>query len=80
MNVSLTEKQKNYIQSQVESGDYQNASELVRDALRLHQLYREKLLADLRNEIAKGWEGPPSTRDVMAILNDKATEYHKREK
>lgn len=80
MNVSLTEKQKNYIQSQVESGDYQNASELVRDALRLHQLYREKLLVELRNEIAKGWEGPESSRDVMDILNDKAEEYRKREK
>ena len=32
MNVSFTEKQKEYIVSQIESGDFQNASEVVRDA------------------------------------------------
>jgi antitoxin ParD1/3/4 len=36
MNISFTEKQENYISSQVKQGDYQNASEVVRDALRLH--------------------------------------------
>ena len=75
MNVSITEKQKDYIQSQVESGDYQNASELVRDALQLHQLYREKLIADLRAEIAKGWDGLASNRTVADIVRDKTAEY-----
>ena len=44
MNVSLTKKQEDYISEQIASGDYQNASELVRDALRLHELYRDRYL------------------------------------
>jgi len=35
-------------------GDYQNASEVVHEALRLHELYRNKVLEELRAEIAKG--------------------------
>ena len=43
MNVSLTEKQKKYIASQVKTGDFQNGSEVVRDALRLHERYRRQI-------------------------------------
>jgi len=57
MNVSFTEKQEIYIAAQLESGDFQNASEVVRDALRMHQFYRHRVIDDLRAEIAKGWEG-----------------------
>lgn len=32
MNVSFTKKQEEYISAQLETGDYQNASEVVRDA------------------------------------------------
>jgi toxin ParE1/3/4 len=28
------------------------------DALRLHSIYREKVIMDLRKEIEKGWNGP----------------------
>lgn len=72
MNVSVTEKQKNYIDSLVASGDYQNASEAVRDALRLHQQYRAKMIEDLRFEIDKGWNGPDSSRSVRDIISQKA--------
>lgn len=51
MNVSLTKKQEDYIVEQLETGDFQNASELVRDALRLHEVYRHRIIADLRAEI-----------------------------
>lgn len=68
MNVSFTAKQEKYIASLVKSGDYQNASEAVRDALRLHQLYREKLVKELRAEIEKGWEGDESNRTVKDII------------
>lgn len=71
MNISFTEKQENYIQGQLASGDYQNASEVVRDALRLHELYRNKVLEELRLEINKGWEGPASKRSVKDIVNAK---------
>ena len=68
MNVSFTEKQEQYIAGQVSSGDYQNASEVVRDALRLHELYRNKVLEELRTEINKGWDAPASKRSVKDIV------------
>lgn len=68
MNVSLTDKQEQYISQQVKSGDYQNASELVRDALRLHQVYRDKVIHDLKTEIAKGWDSPVSKQSVQDII------------
>ncbi|MCK0153799.1 type II toxin-antitoxin system ParD family antitoxin [Alcanivorax sp. S6407] len=71
MNISFTDKQEAYIASQVQGGDYQNASEVVRDALRLHQLYRQRVLEELRAEITLGWEGEASERDVQAIINAK---------
>lgn len=71
MNVSLTSKQEAYIANQIETGDYQNASELVRDALRLHQIYRDKVIQELRAEIEKGWEGPASSKNVQSIIRAK---------
>ncbi len=71
MNVSFTDKQEKYIASLVESGDYQNASEAVRDAIRLHQIYREKIIEELRFEISKGWDGPESSRTVQDIIKTK---------
>ena len=71
MNVSFTTKQEKYIDSLVKSGDYQNASEAVRDAIRLHQIYREKLLIELKAEIEKGWNGSTSHRNVKDIIKAK---------
>jgi antitoxin ParD1/3/4 len=74
MNVSLTEKQREYITGQVEEGNYQNASEVVRDALRLHQVYRQKVIDTLRLEIDKGWDGPVSQRNIQDIIESKTKE------
>jgi|TARA_R110002126_G_scaffold246030_3_gene389079 antitoxin ParD1/3/4 len=71
MNVSFTDKQEKYIATQLDSGDYQNASEVVRDALRLHELYRNKVLEELRAEISKGWDAPLSSKSVSDILKEK---------
>lgn len=71
MNVSLTKKQEAYIADQIESGDFQNASELVRDALRLHEVYRHRIINDLKAEIEKGWSGATSTRNIKDIINSK---------
>ena len=68
MNVSFTKKQENYIAEQIESGDFQNASEVVRDALRLHEVYRHRIIQDLRNEIEKGWDGNSSSRSIKDII------------
>lgn len=71
MNVSFTKKQENYIAEQIESGDFQNASEVVRDALRLHEVYRHRIIQDLRNEIEKGWDGNSSSRSIKDIIKAK---------
>ena len=71
MNISFTKQQEEYITAQLESGDFKNASEVVRDALRLHKAYRQKMLNDLRDEIVKGWEGPTSRRSAAQIVKDK---------
>ena len=71
MNVSFTKKQEKYIAAQIKSGDFQNASEVVRDALRLHEVYRHRIIEELREEIAKGWNGPTSKRKVKDIIRDK---------
>ena len=72
MNISFTEKQEQYIASQIKTGDFQNASELVRDALRLHEVYRHRVIDELRAEIAKGWDGETSTRSASDIAKAKA--------
>ena len=71
MNVSFTEKQEKYIAKQVQSGDFQNASEVVRDALRLHEVYRHRVIEELKAEIEKGWSGATSTRSISDIIADK---------
>ena len=60
MNISFTKKQEDYINSQIQSGDFKSASEVVRAALRLHQSYRHRVIETLRTEIEKGWEGETS--------------------
>ncbi len=71
MNISFTKKQEKYIASQLQSGDFQNASEVVRDALRLHEIYRHRIVEELRAEVAKGWSGKASSRKVKDIIQDK---------
>ena len=56
-NISLTAEQDAFVQQVVEAGEYQNASEAVRDALRvLQQRRREKSLKlkALRTQIKAG--------------------------
>ncbi len=53
-NISLTPEQDAFIEEIVESGDYQNASEAVRDALRALQTRRKAELEWLRAELALG--------------------------
>ena len=71
MNVSFTKKQEEYISNQIESGDFQNASEVVRDALRLHEVYRHRVIQDLKAEIEKGWDDVLSSRSIKDIIQSK---------
>jgi antitoxin ParD1/3/4 len=53
MNVSLTPKLKAFVDSRVESGDYGNASEYVRELLRKEQ-ERQKAIAEIQALIDEG--------------------------
>ncbi len=71
MNISFTEKQAKYIAEQIKSGDFQNASEVVRDALRMHEFYRHRVIEELRAEIARGLDAPVSSKSVQDIIREK---------
>lgn len=75
MNISFTDKQEKYIRDKVASGDYKNASEVVREAMRMHESDEEKKLALLRAEIQKGLDSGISNRTMQDILNEKRAKY-----
>jgi antitoxin ParD1/3/4 len=56
MNVSLTPELEQFVQSKVESGRYNSASEVVREALRLledHEQARAAQLAEFNQELGR---------------------------
>ena len=64
MNISLTPHLEKLVQGKVESGLYNSASEVMRDALRLleeRDQLRELRLEELRKEIQKGMDSGEST-------------------
>lgn len=57
VNVSLTPELDEFLQGQVQSGRYQTASEVVREALRLLELRerrREQAFRQLKSKLARG--------------------------
>jgi antitoxin ParD1/3/4 len=62
MNVSLTPKLENFVKSKVKTGDYNNASEVVREALRLLQkedaVVHERKTVRLRKALQAGIDSP----------------------
>ena len=76
MHISLTDVLDNYVKNQVATGLYNNASEVIRDALRLKieqdTLNRAKLEA-LRRDIQVGWDqlerGESVEYDLQKLLN-----------
>ena len=73
-NVSLPEKLDQFITAKVESGDYANASEVMRTALRLlekeEREYDEKM-AVLRAAIAEGDASPDAEEGVFERIREK---------
>ena len=70
MNISFTEKQEKYIRDKVASGNYKNASEVVREALRLLESEEDKKLAFLRAEIQRGIDSGYSDRSIEEIFEE----------
>lgn len=63
MNVSLTDELEQFVQTQVKSGMYYSASEVIREGLRLlkeKDMLRQIKIEELRKEIQKGIESGTS--------------------
>jgi antitoxin ParD1/3/4 len=73
MHISLTPKLEELVREKVDSGLYNNASEVVREALRLmqeHDEVRRLKLERLREELAKG-EADLAADRVTIVSTDK---------
>ena len=75
MNISLTPQLEAYIQQKVATGHYNNASEVVREALRVLIAREQELnaeqaakLAWLRQAIREGEEGPDEPLEDLETL------------
>lgn len=82
MNISLTPPLEALVQEKVASGFYNNASEVIREALRLMHERDQRdsaRLERLRNEAAVGFEaldrGELSTRTISQIFDDVVKTY-----
>ena len=78
MNVSLSPTFESYIQKQLDAGIYNNASEVIREALRLKiqqdEIYQTKLEA-LRAAIIKGEQsGEATSFDIQEIIQEAKTD------
>jgi len=72
--ITVTEQQNSWIKSQINSGQYGNDSEYLRELIRLDQANKEKI-AMLRAALIEGEESGISQRGMSDILND-AKERH----
>ena len=74
MNVSLTPKLEDFVKAKVKTGDYNNASEVIREAVRLlkeRDAGRKIELAALRRSIRDGEKsGPPVPWDPDEIKEE----------
>jgi antitoxin ParD1/3/4 len=76
MNISLTPELEQFVQGKVESGLYNNASEVIREGLRLLKESDEVRLK-WRDQIERGWlqaqtgrlvDGPKAMSEITARL------------
>ena len=64
MNVSLTAPMEKFVRQKVALGDYGNASEVVREALRLLRQRDEVWKADVRSKIKQGMDSIRAGRSM----------------
>jgi len=67
--ITVTEQQASWIKSQINSGQYGNDSEYLRELIRLDQANKEKI-AVLRAALIEGEESGVSKRGMSDMLND----------
>ncbi len=83
MNVNLTDRLEEFVRDKVDSGLYNSASEVVRDALRLleeQDQFRKAKLEALRGEIQKGLDSGPSAPLDMGVIKAKARKLFEAER
>ena len=68
MNVSLPDPMKQWVEAQMESGRYSNASDYVRDLIR-HDQERSAKIAELQKLIDEGLASGVSERNMSQILD-----------
>lgn len=76
MNISLPDKMKEWVEQQVATGRYANASDFVRDVIR-EQQEKETELSQLRAEIQKGLDSgisPRSRSELADYVRSRASE------
>lgn len=81
MHVSLTPKLVRFVKAKVEAGLYNNASEVMREALRLmleHDEVRRLKLKRLREELAKGEADLAVGRSTMLSSDREIAEFFAR--
>jgi antitoxin ParD1/3/4 len=66
MNVSLTEPMEKFVRQKVAVGEYESASEVVREALRLLRQRDEVWKADVRNKITQGMDSIRAGKAIPA--------------
>ncbi|MHB2265609.1 type II toxin-antitoxin system ParD family antitoxin [Aliihoeflea sp. PC F10.4] len=82
MTISLPEKMKEWVEHQLESGDFASSSDYVRDLIRRdrdrreHERDKARRLAELRAMVDEGWEGAFTKLDTEQIFQ-KAVEIAK---
>jgi antitoxin ParD1/3/4 len=79
MNISLPDKMKDWVEQQVATGRFANASDVMRDVIRERQ-DKEAALAELRAEIQKGLDSGISTRsreELREYVRQRADEIMK---
>ena len=77
LTISLPEKMTDYVQSQVQSGQYGNTSEYIRDLIRKDQSARQMAIAELQsilNEAEADKTHPYSMDEIKQRAWKKATE------
>lgn len=78
MHLSLTPKFRKYIKAKVDAGHYNNASEVVREALRLmqeHEDVRQLKLRRLRKALSDGEADLAAGRFTKIDNDDELTEF-----
>lgn len=83
MNVNLTDRLEEFVRDKVDSGLYNSASEVVRDALRLleeQDQFRKAKLEALRGEIQEGLDSGRSAPLDMGVIKAKARKLFEAER